>query len=123
MGLDRLTSKNPHLHLQQVARDLDASEYFNSQQTHVVFANESLGPINDVFQARVDTLYGAATARNGDDLKKRLRSAASSFAKSSLGEAMQKEADVSVASPFSVLSMSHLKVTIPFDSEIAGDDV
>jgi hypothetical protein len=70
LGLDRLTSKNPHLHLQQVARDLNASEYLNSQHVHVVLVNESGASFNHIFQARVDTLYGAATARNGDDLKK-----------------------------------------------------
>lgn len=64
LGLDRLTSRNPHLHLQQVARDYDLGEHFQSTQSHTVYVDEKKGKVQDIFRARLDTLYGAATTSN-----------------------------------------------------------
>lgn len=64
LGLDRLTSRNPHLHLQQVARDVDLGQHFQSTQSHTVFVDEKKAKVQDIFRARLDTLYGATTTNN-----------------------------------------------------------
>ena len=70
LGLDRLTSRNPHLHLQQVARDYDLGEHFQSTQSHTVYVDEKKAKVQDIFRARLDTLYGASTTNDLTDAQR-----------------------------------------------------
>lgn len=117
LGLDQLTSRNPHLHLQQVARDLAVKDYFSSVQSHVVYVNDSIGPVNDVFQARVNTLYGVDTASSEKGVRDNLKAAAQPIAKSKLAEALEKDDSDMLKSPFGIMSTAHLNVIFQWSDE------
>lgn len=103
LGLDRLTSRNPHLHLQQVANDVDIGEHFLSTQSHTVYVDEKRGKVQDVFKARLDTLYGAATTSNVTEAKQII-------AKSH--PVIGRQEDINLQSPFGIVSTSTLNVII-----------
>lgn len=92
LDLDKLTTRNPHLHLQQVARDVDVGQHFQSAQAHTVYVDEAKSQVQDVFRARVDTLYGASFTSNISEVRKMVRS------------------DLEIRSPFSVVSTASLNV-------------
>lgn len=121
LGLDRLTSRNPHLHLQQVSRDMEASEHFQSAVTHTVYVDESTllkpagkGPsssISDIFRARVDTLYGASLAGNVSRVQELVKKSFYPLA----GETQQPGPDDSdvLRPPFGIISTASLNVAWP----------
>ena len=103
LGLDRLTSRNPHLHLQQVAKDVDLGEHFQSTQSHTVYVDEKRGKVQDVFKARLDTLYGAATTNN-------LTEARQMIARIHPVVGQEQEED-GLRSPFGIVSTATLNVS------------
>jgi serine protease inhibitor len=101
LGLDSLTSRNPHLHLQQVAKDFDLSEHSQFGQSHTVYVDEKRGKVQDVFKARLDTLYGAITTNN-------LTEARQLVARDNLQQVAQ---DDELRSPFGIVSTATLNVS------------
>ena len=127
LGLDRLTSRNPHLHLQQVARDLDTNEHFRSALTHSVYVDQpskdppskgssgkgssSSSSVSDIFRARLDTLYGASLASSTSQVQQTVRKSFYPLA----GDSQQPgpdDADL-LRPPFGIISTASLNVAWP----------
>lgn len=111
LGLDRLTSRNPHLHLQQVAKDVDVGEHFLSSQSHTVYVDDKRGKVQGVFKARLDTLYGAATTSNLTEAKQLI-------ARNVGAEAEQTD----LYSPLGIVSTSTLNVAWPSSTYPASQE-
>ena len=114
LGLDRLTSRNPHLHLQQVATDLtdgtDAHR-LTSHQYHTIYVDETKGPVQEIFRARLDALYAAGTAVNQAQIRQRIRNAARQSADNRL---LLTDEALTLRSPFGILSTATLNVSTSF---------
>ena len=110
LGLDRLTYRNPHLHLHQVAKDTAASasskqqqqQFYSSEQSHAVYFNAGgagYGKVRDVFRARLDTLYGASLVSN-----------ISQLTPDSSSSSPQSQLVKNIKSPFAIVSTAVLNV-------------
>ena len=109
LGLDRLTSRNPHLHLQQVTSDPpnDGDGYFHAQHYHTVYVDQGTQfPVARIFRARLSALYGAGTALNVNDIATNVRNAMQRNPANFTGE------DIKLEPPFSILSTATLNVNV-----------
>ena len=114
LGLDRLTSRNPHMYLQQVTTDPPNSDdpLFHAQQYHTVFVDETKGSVQAIFQARLNALYGAGTAVRQDQIRDNIKRAMSleNTADGTQGLSELLDQDLILQPPFSIFSAATLNV-------------